>query len=277
MLNKNLYKYIMAALFIALNFTGVFINIKMPTGMVHLGNFILIIGSILLGGPLGGFSGAIGMMLADIHLGYGLPSAVRTLVLKFITGLIAGYMFRDLIKKGNKYKKINIVVTIIVFIFLISTIVLSVLSYKNIFTISYYKGDTLQNKSLVFHWIIPVLAFVIFVMSLVNLIFSGKVDRISAISLLSTSTALAFNIFGEVFIKALIYYWLNPSYNSYEASFMYSVTGLPSTLITSVVTAILVSFVIYPILKALKNTNQAKYLELYLDDEEVKNEEIEND
>ena len=262
MLNKKLYLAIMTSLFVAMSFAGVYIRIPLPVGMIHLGNFICIIGSFILGGPLGGLAGSIGMMMADISLGYGVASAIRTLILKFFMGLFSGLAFKKLINKGDKYKKINYYLFSFLLIAFIITLVISILSYQNVFVISYIKGEKEVVKTLVFHWIIPLMVGVTLVFSLVNIIFNKKLDKISSIALLSASIGIAFNIFGEVFIKTLIYYWLNASYQSIEASFMYSVSGLPSTLITSVITTILVPLIVYPIFKALRHTNQVKYLNI---------------
>jgi len=266
MRNKNLYKVILTALFTALSFAGVYVQIKLPVGMIHLGNFVCIISSMLIGGILGGTSGAIGMMLADISMGYGVPSAVRTLILKFLMGLIAGSLFKIFVKHKKSNGIANLVITIILGISTILMTVISALSYQNKFVVSYTKitsdGSKLVEKVLTFHWIIPVLIGVLFLMSLFVLIFRRKLNRVSSAALVSASIGIAFNIFGEVFIKTLIYYWLNASYDTMDAAFMYSVSGLPSTIITSIITVVLVGFIFYPIYKAILSTNASKELGL---------------
>lgn len=277
---KSLYKIILTSLFTALSFAGVYIQIKLPVGMVHLGNFVCIISSFFLGGLLGGTSGAIGMCLADITMGYGLASSVRTLILKFFMGLIAGSLFKVLKKKDKSNGIFNLIITIVLFISTIVMTIISILSYQNKFVVSYDKlvdgAIKTTEKTLTFNWIIPVLLAVLFIMSLLVLIFRHKLNKISSVALSSASVAISFNIFGEVFIKSLIYYLLNSSYDSINASFMYSVSGLPSTLITSTITLVLVGFIFYPIYIAVSHTNAAKLLDIN-DEKNVENNNIENE
>ncbi len=261
MKNKKLYKTVLTALFTALSFAGVYVQIKLPVGMIHLGNFVCIMSSFILGGLLGGVSGAIGMMLADITLGYGMPSAVRTLILKFFMGLIAGSLFKYYTKKDKDSSLGNLIITILLGIVSITTTVLSFLSYQGKFVISYTKASNVVTKTLEFHWLIPVVFAILFLFSLIVLILRNRVEKEARIALISSSFAIAFNVFGEIFIKSLLYYWLNSSYNTLDAAFMYSVSGIPSTLATSCITLALVSFIFTPVYKAYKQTNAYNILE----------------
>lgn len=261
MKNKNLYKAILTALFTALSFAGVFVQIKLPVGMIHLGNFVCILASFIIGGVLGGFSGAIGMMLADFQLGYGVPSAIRTLILKFFMGLIAGCLFKVLKRKEKDNNILNLILTIVLFVSTIVMTVLSILSYQGKFVVNYEKAGKIVSKTLEFHWLIPVLLGVLFIFSFIVLILRNKVDKEARVALIASSFAISFNIFGEIFIKTLLYYWLNSAYNTMDAAFMYSVSGIPSTLATSCVTLVLVGFIFNPIYKAYKNTNAYLILE----------------
>jgi len=260
--NKKLYKTILTALFTALNFAGVYVQIKLPVGMIHLGNFVCILGSFILGGLLGGLSGSIGMMLADVTLGYGIASAIRTLILKFFMGLIAGSLFKIYSKKEKDSIIPNLVLAIILGISSIVTTILSILSYQGKFVISYTKADNLVTKILEFHWLIPVVFVILFIFSIIVLILRNKVDKDARIALVSSSFAIGFNVFGEIFIKSLLYYWLNSSYNTLDAAFLYSVSGIPSTLLTSCITLALVSFIFDPVYKAYKHTNAYQILEV---------------
>ncbi len=261
MKNKKLYKTVLTALFTALSFAGVYVQIKLPVGMIHLGNFVCILASFMLGGLLGGISGAIGMMLADVTLGYGMPSALRTLILKFFMGLIAGSLFKVYSKKEKESIVPNIIITIVLAISSIVTCILSVLSYQGKFVINYIKADKVITKTLEFHWMIPLVFLILFLFSIIVLILRNKVDKEAKVALISSSFAIAFNVFGEIFIKSLLYYWLNSSYNTLDAAFMYSVSGIPSTLATSCITLALVSFIFTPVYKAYKQTNAYKVLE----------------
>lgn len=270
-MNKlRLYKLILTSLFTALAFAGCFINIQLPVGKVHLGNFICIMSSFFVGPLLGGISGSIGMALSDIVGGYGVASIVRTIILKFIMGLISGLVFNKLRMSKVNNKKLNIIVIIILAILTILMIILSVLSYKGLFHISYeyVKSGvaTTKDVSIKFHWIIPLILGIMLVFSIIVLFLDNKINNISKYALYASGLALSFNIFGEVFIKSLLYYFLNSSYSSLNASFMYSVSGLPSTIITSVVTLVLVSIVFFPLWKAVSLTLVAKVLEVKIDE-----------
>lgn len=269
-MNKlGLYKLILTALFAALSFAGCFVNIPLPVGKVHLGNFICIMSSFFVGPLLGGFSGALGMALSDIAGGYGVASIVRTIILKFFMGLIAGFIFNILRGRKINNRKLNIIVTIILVILTCLMIVISIMSYKGMFNVTYetVKDGVVKTttKSLTFHWIIPVILGLLTILSVVVMFLDNKLNNLSKYALYSSGLALGFNIFGEVFIKALLYYLINSSYATIDAAFMYCVAGLPSTIITSVVTLVLVSIVFLPVWKAVSLTPVGKELDVTMD------------
>lgn len=76
-------------------FTYVKINIPSPTGgstAIHFGNIFCVLTALLLGGVEGGIAGAIGMGLADIMDPIYITSAPKTLFLKFMIGVITGFV-----------------------------------------------------------------------------------------------------------------------------------------------------------------------------------------
>ncbi len=270
-MNKtHLYKLILTSLFTALAFAGCFINIPLVVGKVHLGNFICIISSFFVGPLLGGLSGALGMAISDLVGGYALASVLRTVILKFLMGVIAGLVFNNLRRRTVNNKTLNLVVIVILLIVTILMTVLSIMSYNNQFSVSYEivkNGEVVPTtKYFQFHWIIPVLFSILLILSIVVYCLDSKLTNISKYALYAAGLALSFNIFGEVFIKTLLYYWLNASYTSIDAAFLYCVAGLPSTIITSVVTLILVSIVFYPVWKASSLTPVGKELNITIDD-----------
>lgn len=266
-MNKlGLYKLILTSLFAALAFAGCFVHIPLPVGKVHLGNFICIMASFFVGPLLGGFSGALGMALSDVVGGYGVQSIVRTIILKFFMGLISGFVFNTLRRSKVNNKKLNLIVVIVLAILTALMIVLSIMSYKGMFNVTYeYVKDGVAKtttKSITFHWIIPLILALFLILSIVVLFLDNKINNLSKYALYSSSLALSFNIFGEVFIKALLYYWISSTYASIDQAFMYCVAGLPSTIITSVVTLVLVSIVFFPIWKAVSLTSVGKELDV---------------
>ena len=86
------------ALFAALSYLAIS-TFRIPFGpmFIHFGNLLVILSALLLGGWQGGLSGAIGMGLFDILHGYA-DSAPKTLILKFLIGLITGLCFKFLKK-----------------------------------------------------------------------------------------------------------------------------------------------------------------------------------
>ncbi|MGN1294941.1 MAG: ECF transporter S component, partial [Bacilli bacterium] len=99
---KILYNMVIIALFTALTFVGTYIHIPVGTSKVHLGNFVCILAGLLCGGLVGGLSGSLGMGLNDVLSGYGPDTYIRSFIVKFFVGFIAGALFRYLIKKEKK-------------------------------------------------------------------------------------------------------------------------------------------------------------------------------
>ncbi len=107
-----------AALFAALSyimFTYFKIDINLPGGSTafHLGNTFVVLAALLLGGPLGGLSGALGLTLADLTTQY-VTSAPKTFFLKLCIGLITGFVAHKLfhISKISDKKQLLIATTI---------------------------------------------------------------------------------------------------------------------------------------------------------------------
>lgn len=78
-----------------------FLKIPIPTpggGMValHIGNAFCVLAALYLGGVYGGLAGAIGMTIADLMDPKYVTSAPKTFVLKFLIGLIAGFIAHKL-------------------------------------------------------------------------------------------------------------------------------------------------------------------------------------
>ncbi len=96
MRNEKLLKMVMTAFMAALSyvvFTFLQIKISLPGGdatSIHLGNAVCVLGALLLGGPLGGLGGAIGMTIGDLLDPVYIIYAPKTFILKFCIGLITG-------------------------------------------------------------------------------------------------------------------------------------------------------------------------------------------
>lgn len=94
--NSKAYKIALTGLIAALSyvvFTFLQIKITLPGGdatSIHLGNAVCVLGALLLGGPLGGIGGAIGMTIGDLFDPVYITYAPKTFILKLCIGLITG-------------------------------------------------------------------------------------------------------------------------------------------------------------------------------------------
>lgn len=94
--SEQIKRMAQTALFAALAyimFTYFKIDINLPGGSTafHLGNTFVVLAALLLGGPLGGMAGALGLTLADLTTIY-VTSAPKTFFLKLCIGLITGFV-----------------------------------------------------------------------------------------------------------------------------------------------------------------------------------------
>jgi uncharacterized membrane protein len=112
--NSKAYKVAMTGLFAALSyvvFTFMQVKITLPGGdatSIHLGNAVVVLGALLLGGPLGGLAGAIGMSIGDLFDPVYITYVPKTFVLKLCIGLITGLIAHKIgkISTCNDSKKV---------------------------------------------------------------------------------------------------------------------------------------------------------------------------
>lgn len=95
--NSKTYQLALAALFAALSYAVfTFLQIKIPIGAdmtsIHLGNAVVVLGAFIIGGPLGGTAGAIGMSIGDLLDPVYAPLVPKTLFCKLLIGLITGFV-----------------------------------------------------------------------------------------------------------------------------------------------------------------------------------------
>ncbi len=115
-MNKNMTKKLaltglMAALcYIA--FTFLKIPIPTPGGgttAIHIGNAFCVLAALILGGVYGGLSGAIGMTIADLMDPIFITSAPKTFFLKFMIGLITGFVAHKISHIEDEHPKTYII------------------------------------------------------------------------------------------------------------------------------------------------------------------------
>ncbi len=101
-MKNNTYRLSLGALFAALSyvvFTFLQFKIFLPGGdatSIHFGNAVVVLGALILGGPLGGIAGSIGMTIGDLLDPVYIIYAPKTFVLKLCIGLISGFVAHKL-------------------------------------------------------------------------------------------------------------------------------------------------------------------------------------
>ena len=243
---KVLYNMVIIALFTALTFVGTYVHIPLGTSKVHLGNFVCILAGLLCGGLVGGISGSLGMGLNDLLSGYGPDTYIRSFIVKFLLGFIAGALFRYLIKKE---KKITYRFYFISGAFLITFITLLVLYLT--------KGEVIQMDakrkftiSILLLSLLAVMSAFFFVIQL----FVKKINLVQRYVLYVASMASIANITLEFLIKIPFKVWMASL--TWEGATIYAVSSLPSSLITCIVTTLFVTFIYIPLYTATQKINR---------------------
>lgn len=102
MRNEKVQKLTLTALMAALSyviFTFLQIKVTLPGGSAtsfHLGNAVVVLAALLLGGVYGGIGGAIGMTIGDLLDPIYITGAPKTFFLKFMIGIITGLVAHKL-------------------------------------------------------------------------------------------------------------------------------------------------------------------------------------
>ena len=261
---KVLYNMVIIALFTALTFVGTYVQIPLGTSKVHLGNFVCILAGLLCGGLVGGISGSLGMGLNDLLSGYGPDTYIRSFIVKFLLGFIAGALFRYLIKKE---KKITYRFYFISGAFLITFITLLVLYLT--------KGEVIQMDakrkftiSILLLSLLAVMSVFFFVIQL----FVKKINLVQRYVLYVASMASIANITLEFLIKIPFKVWMASL--TWEGATIYAVSSLPSSLITCIVTTLFVTFIYIPLYTATQKINRLN--DVYENTQKITSLETEN-
>ena len=111
MKNNQFYKIAVTGLMAALcyvAFTYIQIPIPVPGGdtvALHIGNAFCVLAALLLGGVYGGLAGSLGMTIADLLNPAYVTSAPKTFILKFLIGLIAGFVAHKIARISEEHPK----------------------------------------------------------------------------------------------------------------------------------------------------------------------------
>lgn len=111
MKNNQITKLVLTGFMAALcyvAFTYLQIPIPVPGGdqvALHIGNAVCVLAALLLGGSYGGLAGALGMGIADLLIPAYVTSAPKTFLLKFLIGLIAGFIAHRIAKITKEHDR----------------------------------------------------------------------------------------------------------------------------------------------------------------------------
>ena len=239
MKKHNTFKFILVPLLAAMAFVGTLIQIPLPTGgMIHLGNFIVMLSALILGGPLGGLAGGIGCGLFDLLIYNDPIGMVAYFILKFIMGMVIGLTFGKCIKHKNvKYEIIFSIISLVILLF--TTFVL--IGYKK----NWYQISSKIELKDVYIWIVCSLGYLFTVLLVLAAIFVHKLKGVQKAVLLSSSLAVIINVFAEMVYKVLLY-TLRDSLKI-DGAIIKSFASIPACILTGVLTVIIVS-IIFPLI-----------------------------
>lgn len=118
--SKLIFNMVLTGIFAALSFVvTVYIAIPIPgtsgAGYLNLSDVFIFVLAALVNPWIGGLVGGISGFLSDLFLGYSY-FAPFTLMIKFIEGIVAGYLFRALTKSGKRTKVIYFWKSLVAFI-----------------------------------------------------------------------------------------------------------------------------------------------------------------
>ena len=259
--NDILKRVIIVAMLSALCCVGTFVQIRMPAGdFVHLGNFVMIISALLLGGIEGGLVGSLGMGLYDIIFYTTKPSTIiRTIVLKFLIGFIVGSLFRLILKKNSNTKRLLFISSIVMLVFFVFSLVVFLLGDFTNFNFDSGLNSVIklnlfgQVKELKISLYIPIFSFIFFAGTLLAAIFSFKLSKRSQAALFSVTVAIFANILGEFFLRWLLEGFMVQDSN-FTVSLVTATSKIPGSVITGFISVFLAVLIYEPIYRALKHT-----------------------
>ena len=245
-----LYKMIMTALFAALSFSGTVIQARIPTGgFTHFGNFFCILGGLLCGGLVGGFSGALGMGLYDL-LFY--PSTfIRTLIAKFLMGFLTAIVFRFFVKAKKNPKPA-----------LLSTVVLSgavsltcwILYFIPV-TFSFGGKEKEISASV---WLV-VFSTLFFLLLIFATIFAKKLKKTTQAVVFASTIGIIVNILCEMSVRIATEMIAGATFTS---SFLYAVSKVPAAVLNGITTIVCFSLIYYPLYQATHSLNRLDDLDI---------------
>lgn len=220
--SKNTFRLldaVMIALFAALAYVAVWV-LRIPVGpmFVHLGNLTVVTAALLLGGWQGGLAGAIGMGLFDLMNGYA-STAPKTIILKFMIGLITGLVYAAL-RRRKKFPTIPLVALGIVALVAAGCITTYVLTGA---------GFSFLTALMV------ILSAVIGLLCLLFAFLGARMNHKLAAAVVGASCGMVFNLLGEAAYEFVSQLLLGSAFGT---AVTMAVTSQASTLINVLISVI---------------------------------------
>lgn len=236
--NRGLLQMIFISLFAAISFVILFIiHIPYPAPFgkpyIHLGNMVVILAALLIGGWQGGLAGSIGMGLNDIVTGYGFVS-IETVILKFGIGLFTGLVARIGLRHPDRNPRVGLGVSAAV------SFVLGI----------YILIGKLQGWSS-FARVSPVAYIFLLILAVLLAVLTGLSFLTNEVlfAALGAVTGIAWNIVGEFFGGAVM---AAIAGSDWKAAMTASLVGnVPPTIINGVFSIIVAMLLYVPLKKAL--------------------------
>ena len=252
-----LVKIAITGVFSALCFAMTYVNVPMPTGdMVHLGNFVMILAALLLGGLYGGIVGSLGMGLYDIIYFSSRPTTIiRTFILKFIVGFIVGFIFKLIISKKTNTKPL--LLSSIGF-FGITGITSILLFFVGDFSeFGFSNGFASQIGKLKISVFVPVFTFIFMILFIVAYIYNKKLSDRSKAALFAVTVAILVNILGEFLLRYLLEgisnVYVQGLENGFNVSLLTAISKIPGSVITGIISVLFAVIIYEPVYMGVKH------------------------
>lgn len=260
------------AVFSALCFAMTCVQIRMPAGdMVHLGNFVMILAALLLGGISGGLVGSLGMGLYDLIFYTSKTSTIiRTFALKFLVGFLVGFFFQLVLKKKWKTNKLLLGSSIFFFVLFGITLTLFLLGDYSNLSFSTGLASNVTNvfhaeKTVTLYLYVPIFSFIFGLFMFVAFILDHKFTERRKAALFAITIAVLVNIVGEFLLRWVLEGFFNTVVSDiadgYIVSLLTATSKIPGSLITGLISIILATVVYEPVYLGVKHLDLFKKIE----------------
>lgn len=245
---KVLYQIIICALFAALAFVGTLVQIPLPSGgMIHLGNFVCVLGALLCGPIIGGLAGGIGCGLYDLIIYNSLPGFFQYFLLKFVMGIVVGTIFRLIINRKKKLQFSLILASLGVALAVLTTLVII---FYNIDLISFSKSIT---KTTLYISIVVFFGYLFSILLVLAGVFSVKLKSVTKAVMFATTISVIVNVVLEFIWKLFYNMWVEML--AVKPALIKGISTMPSCILTGSLTVVIISLIYYRVYLATKNLN----------------------